>query len=74
MSFWNVVILILLILAWFGVTFFAFMIVFGEKLFAKPVIKREVIYIEIQVDEESGEEIYIDISTGEIQEKEKVKK
>jgi len=69
-----VVILILLILAWFGVTFFAFMIVFGEKLFAKPVIKREVIYIEIQVDEESGEEIYIDISTGEIQEKEKVKK
>jgi hypothetical protein len=74
MSFWSVVIFILLILAWFGVTFFAFMIVFGEKLYAKPVIKREVIYIEIQVDEESGEEIYIDISTGEIQEKEKVKK
>jgi membrane-associated protease RseP (regulator of RpoE activity) len=63
----------LLALVWFGMTFLAFMIVFGEKIFAKPQKQPKVIYIEVEVPEGMDEDdIIIDISTGEIKEKKEV--
>lgn len=75
MTFGEILSFLLIAVFWFGLTFFAFMIAFGDKIFAPTQKQPRIIYIEVEVPEGVDEDdIIIDISTGEIKEKKEVKK